>query len=102
MHELQRRTALACRLCDPGGEAPFQRREHLLSHMQEVHNQRLCSLCLQVGANRWLGGRVWGTLADAGGSLRSLLGTRRRQRGEHGSARQVAGAGCAAWLDFLR
>lgn len=49
MHDLQRRTALACSLCDPGGEAPFQRREHLLRHMQEAHDQRLCSLCLQEG-----------------------------------------------------
>lgn len=56
MHDLQRRTALACSLCDPGGEAPFQRREHLLRHMQEAHDQRLCSLCLQVG--RPAGGRI--------------------------------------------
>lgn len=57
LHDLQRRTALACCVCDPGGEAPFQRREHLLRHMQEAHDRRLCSLCLQVGlGSGWEGG----------------------------------------------
>ncbi|PRW45017.1 Glucose-induced degradation 4 [Chlorella sorokiniana] len=49
LHDLQRRTALACCVCDPGGESPFMRREQLLRHVQEAHDQRLCSLCLQEG-----------------------------------------------------
>lgn len=55
MHDLQRRTALACCVCDPGGGAPFGRREHLLRHVAEDHGMRLCGLCLQVGGlqGRW-------------------------------------------------
>ncbi len=48
MHELQRRTALACVLCDRGAQRPFPRKELLLRHVQEAHDHRLCSLCMEV------------------------------------------------------
>lgn len=59
MHELQRRTALACVVCDRGARQSFARQEQLLHHVEAAHGQRLCHFCLQVRVHAWgLGG--WG------------------------------------------
>ncbi|KAI3426465.1 hypothetical protein D9Q98_008832 [Chlorella vulgaris] len=49
LQQLQSRTALACMVCDPGGQVPFQRREQLLMHVEQEHGMGLCSLCLGEG-----------------------------------------------------
>jgi len=48
MHELQRRTALACVVCDRAAARPFAKWEQLARHVQEAHDQRLCGLCMEV------------------------------------------------------
>lgn len=47
--ELQRRTAMACTLCDRAAARPFPSPHHLLRHVQEAHGQRLCRFCLEEG-----------------------------------------------------
>lgn len=77
LQQLQSRTALACMVCDPGGQVPFQRREQLLMHVEQEHGMGLCSLCLGVswGARSRAGAACWvECMAGVGSGANTCLG----------------------------
>lgn len=46
LHQLERSTAAACSVCDPGGRQPFARRAQLEAHLREAHGRHACGMCL--------------------------------------------------------